>query len=228
MPKPGYRSLTIREETARRLESLAKEKRIGVVELVERYAAAVELIALKEAATTMAAEQKLTQLAGLLYSITHSIPEFQRLDGDRTFSVARLDEIKKVERAVFELLRRSFPGWEEHIEFPSPFISFYTGPPIIDWNHVVRKDGGPWYEEAELRKFADMQHALFQMKKESEALRCLKFIHQKILESLEITKQIIKVCRDNDLQGSLHVLVEEPLEPIATAISKVLVERSEE
>jgi hypothetical protein len=128
MPKSGYRSLTIREETARRLEALANTKRIGIVELVERYADAVELITLQEAAVSIAFEDKLTKIWYRLYYVEKSLPGFHKLrdsllrNGQDVPLFDELVHVIDVRAKIERLLDESYPKWYQNVSHSEPFI----------------------------------------------------------------------------------------------------------
>ena len=208
MPKPGYRSLTIREETARRLESLAKEKRIGVVELVERYAAAVELIALKDATAVALAEKELINVWYNLNSITQSLSVILSFPLPSRLAQA-LNEVPRLQNVVTDLLTKTFPDWIVHIDRPIPpppaFMTLYR-PPLP-------------------QEVPEEYHALedwFESKQKEELQKAMRAMADRLDECKAAIRKIRRIEWREDkgrLSKSLQDLILNPIEKVSQTVS---------
>jgi len=231
MPKSGYRSLTIREETARRLEALAKTKQIGVVELVERYADAVELITLQEAAVSIVFKDRLTRIWHRLHYVEKSLPGFYKLrdsllrDGQDVPLFNELTDVIDVRAKIESVLDESYPKWYQDVNkselSPYVFDEYRFSPPP---RFERPKPLGPlsesqreFYAKQE-EEFLKSQREWFIKMKKGELKRMIRDFAEKLGECLSMVEEMKKIMPDAPLIRALEDIIS-PLEKIRNTLN---------
>jgi hypothetical protein len=217
MPKSGYRSLTIREETARRLEALANTKRIGIVELVERYADAVELITLQEAAVSIAFEDKLTKIWHRLHYVEKSLPGFYKLrdsllrDGQDVPLFNELTDVIDVRAKIERLLNESYPKWYQNVNQSelSPYI-------FNEHHFFLPQFEGPLSESQQ--KFLKSQRQWFIKMKKGELKRVIRDFAENLDGCFDNIEELKNILPDAPLVRALEDIVS-PLKKTRKALN---------
>jgi len=220
MPKSGYRSLTIREETARRLEALANTKRIGIVELVERYADAVELITLQEAAVSIVFKDRLTRIWHRLHYVEKSLPGFYKLrdsllrdDLDVPF-FDELTDVIDVRAKIESVLDESYPKWYQDVN-KSELIPYV----FDEHRFFLPQFEGPLSESQQ--KFLKSQREWFVKMKKEELKRMIRDFAENLDGCFDNIEELKNILPDAPLVRALEDIVS-PLKKTRKALSMLI------
>lgn len=159
MPKPGYYSLTIKEEHAKRFVAVANKNGLGVVEFFEKLADNLPEVELDYVLRALK-NAPLFKLAGLAVSeaVKHNLSfiyyGLDRLQDDWTifrgvFNIATIAEVddpkdyydvQKTAGYLKNILDNAFPGWR--VDVPKPdFASPPYAPSSKDYQYLIEVEG---------------------------------------------------------------------------------------
>ena len=220
MPEPGYRSLTIREKTARRLEALAKTKHISIVELFERYADVLERITLQKAMVSTTFKDKLTRIWHRLYYVEKSLPGFYKLRDSLLrddLDVPLFDELTDVAdvRAKIEsVLDESYPKWYQDVN-KSELISYV----FDEHRFFLPQFEGPLSKSQQ--KFLKSQREWFVKMKKEELKRMIRDFAENLDGCFDNIEELKDILPDAPLVRALEDIVS-PLKKTRKALNVLI------